>query len=258
MHRAVYKLWANVTLGRDRFVLSPEENFFAAQAFGLQCVASVPTERLSRKLGVRGEWNVIHLTRHNVFIWPIDRNSTITFLREIIAENLKPEQTQLFESVRRGGAHTRHLSGQRSDKSDLTEVTFLAYYRKCLEHAEHISKNGFRTFGAESERGRRRDAEIGVAITPDGELTFYSFGRHRIGIARALGISHVPVQPRLVSGAYLQRFLRKSDVVIPPRIVSAVKQCWETALAHAGGMDTGEAPADTEILSRRYLARRAT
>ncbi len=246
MHRAFYKLWINSVLSRDRFVLSEQENSLGSEAFGFQCVAVVPTAQLSRKVGIRGAWNVIHHCRDDVFIWPIDRNSTITFLRETLAEGLKPEQTQLFESVRRGDKHTRHLSGNRGDKRDLTEATFDAYYRKCLEQAEHISRKGFQT--SDADRRQRRDEQIGVAIMADGELAFHDVGRHRIGIARALKIPHVPVRPRVISGAYVRTFLHTSDLVVPSRIIGAVKQSWQTALENAGGgWETGDSSLSSDI-----------
>lgn len=93
-----------------------------------------------------------------------------------------------------------------------------SYFRQVIDLCRSISDNGLsrradfrRTANAFKNPTVRlpwvelTEADIGVAIGPNGELHHFGSGKHRISAAQALGLRVVPVEVRLVHLSWLQR-----------------------------------------------------
>lgn len=102
-----------------------------------------------------------------------------------------------------------------------TEDRIHMYFRHYLALIEDIEATGLKDRYAlgpymipDGKGGRRRSPHqsrnIGVAIAPDGTLLRFLGGRHRLAIAKALGLTLVPAELRLVHADWLRGEIRRT------------------------------------------------
>ena len=56
------------------------------------------------------------------------------------------------------------------------------------------------------------ESDIGVAIDADGTILRFASGKHRTGVATALGLASIPVEVRMVHSEWLARMMRESGL----------------------------------------------
>jgi hypothetical protein len=100
-----------------------------------------------------------------------------------------------------------------------------SYFKQASELCRSIRDNGVRrraefrrTAGVFSSPTVRlpwvefAEADIGLAIGPDGELFHFGSGKHRIAAAQALRLKSVPMEVRMVHAAWLEREIAGSGL----------------------------------------------
>jgi hypothetical protein len=231
----------NVLLGRDVLSLSPEQrdrlmaavDLSGAQWLRPQCLAlSMIGKR--RKRG-----NFISFARTQRLA-RLDEHPTSAFIREILVDKRDCTQTALYREAMTPGSRVRRQASSEGVKDRVSLASdgeIQAYYNRCRLLAESISERGVLPMSSEEGAMLRAtdgdEGDILVAITESGEIIHYRRGRHRLAIAKALGIARVPVRIHFMSGDYLLRFMKRREVLIPGRLERAIRAAARSALAKA-------------------------
>ena len=124
----------------------------------------------------------------------LDPRSVFIFIDEILLRGLSVEQTSLYRMAL-AGYNIRRRIGREGELLQLVRYEdFESYYKRCLLLAESIAKHGVLDIDrAPADLMTRNEKNVRILIREDGALYHYRRGKHRLAIARALGISMMPV-----------------------------------------------------------------
>jgi hypothetical protein len=67
------------------------------------------------------------------------------------------------------------------------------------------------------------ESEIGAAILADGTVARLGPGHHRVAVAKLCGVSHAPVEIRLVHGAWLKRQMAETGLPPWPALIAGLR-----------------------------------
>jgi len=144
----------------------------------------------------------------------IDTSPKRAFIDEI-ARGLPLEQTGMAQRITAGESvmGRRATPGVRDkalDKIPLTSLEDLRlYYERVQGLIEIIRANGVRPvreINPDDPYVRSgKETDIGLAVLPDGSLRMFRKGRHRLLVARVLGVEYVPCTPTLVSADWVRK-----------------------------------------------------
>lgn len=146
-----------------------------------------------------GDWSPILL--------PLARHQVSCEAAELLAADLRFADTRVYGRYRRRSEAGRPMVRNRVVLDSVERVD--AYFEAFVSLFASIRENGLQRRAQWTRRDRRRpsyrpwaaewnEQDIGVALTADGRLCKLPGGQHRFAIARALGLSRVPVQLRLL------------------------------------------------------------
>lgn len=231
------KLCANILARRDAFTLTTSENSWMQEQANIDAPVWIPPFALRKTVRRVDVENIVNYADLSRFVRWTCEQPTIEFFDEILVQNLPYRDTSLFKAVSSGRKTRKQLGMARGLPVPLTQENFLAYYNKCIDHADFVMRNGIGPYQAPTDRSERRDTDIAVLIDAEGEIMFFKRGNHRVGIARALNIEQIPVKIYMLSGAYLERFLATSDVR-PQRLATSIERACRAALDAINGQQT--------------------
>lgn len=152
-----------------------------------------------------GDWTPI--------LWPVSRHQISREAAELLAQDLRFRDTAVYRSYRQRAERNRAMVRNRMLLDSPARID--AYFERFASLFESIRENGVVRRSAGSGlfvqgRGQRSwwtelgEQDIGVAIDATGRLCKLPGGQHRFAIARALGLSEIPVQVRLLHAGVLQ------------------------------------------------------
>ncbi len=152
-----------------------------------------------------GDWTPIS--------WPMTRHQVTREAAELIAQDLRYRDTAVYRSYRRRAETPRPMVRNRVLLDSVAQID--AYFERFVALFESIRENGVLRRSAQGRMvlpgGRARswwtelgEQDIGVAIDATGRLCKLPGGQHRFAIARALGLSEIPVQVRMLHAEALQ------------------------------------------------------
>ena len=231
----------NILLRRDLLSLSSEQRerlMEAADLFGPQWI-SPHCLALSMIGKRRKRGNFISFARTRL-LTNLDDHPTFAFIKEILIDKRDCTQTALYRAAMTPGTRVRRQSsahGVKERVSLASDGEIVAYYNRCRQLAESISERGVLPMsseeGARLRAGDGDEGDILIAIDENGEIIHYRRGRHRLAIAKALGVKRVPVRIHFMSGHYLLRFMKRREALIPGRLEKAICAAARSALTKA-------------------------
>ena len=145
-------------------------------------------------------------------------------MHELIAADLAFRDTERYRlqvgRVRRG----RPIYRNGVALSSVADID--AYYAYCVDLIKSVRDHGLIRRDRLSALGRSRlkhrfvrptavdavERDIGVAVTPAGELIRHLGGKHRTAIAQALGLARAPVELRLAHVRWLADGMERTDL----------------------------------------------
>jgi hypothetical protein len=122
-----------------------------------------------------------------------------------------------------------------------------AYFRYCVALAESVRRHGVMPH-REAKRGdapifghragrlkllERAERDIGVAICADGALVRHLGGKHRMALACAFKLEHVPVEVRMVHVRWLERQMERTGLPPHAALMAALGALRENGAARA-------------------------
>jgi hypothetical protein len=168
---------------------------------------------------------------------------TFVFIKEIIGEQRAYTDTTLYARMMAGRRIVRQFSvdGRKRWTRVTTEADFVRYYNRYVALAEDIRQRGLLTINSEGaaplNQRYGQDHEIRVGIDANGNFLHCRYGRHRLSIAKVLGVERVPVVVDFISGYYLLRCMQKREALIPRRLYHRI----HAAIHHVGLRNPGSA-----------------
>lgn len=152
-----------------------------------------------------GDWTPIR--------WPMTRHQVSREAAELLEQDLRYRDTAVYRSYRQRAETPRPMVRNRVLLDSVAQID--AYFERFVALFESIRENGVLRRSARVRMmlpgGRARswwtelgEQDIGVAIDATGRLCKLPGGQHRFAIARALGLSEIPVQVRMLHADALQ------------------------------------------------------
>lgn len=206
--RAEAGFWLPVAYAVQRFgprldlVIRPD----AIEHVLLDCVA-LDGRRLHTGLWFvgAGDWTPIR--------WPMTRHQVSREAAELLEQDLRYRDTAVYRSYRQRAETLRPMVRNRVLLDSAEQID--AYFERFVALFQSIRENGvvrrsarrpmaLPGGGARSWWTELGEQDIGVAIDATGQLWKLPGGQHRFAIARALGLSEVPVQVRMLHVDVLQ------------------------------------------------------
>ena len=239
----VATLCANLFIGFDRYRLHEvQRERFKASAeldgpFWLRA-SNLDLTMIGRG---RNPSNVITFRGPEKKLSKLADHPTFGFVDEIVREKRPYKETTLFTGLLAGRRMTRQYSvnGKKHWRLIETESDFVQYYEHCLALAESIKVNGLHAInskdGARFTKSHGDDDEIRVGIDANGKFLHCRFGRHRLAIAKTIGIEFVPVAIDFLSAQHLLNFIQRWEIFVPGRLIHAVHELIDDALVQANG-----------------------
>jgi hypothetical protein len=217
----------------------------ALKALGNSALAEVPTSALNKRLHDWVRYEGKAAFSGDYFICSADWSAWLTDLSSssVMTEANQMHQAGLdYKSTRIYAKHLQNIERGaaviRNKVSLDTPLKLNAYFNRFVALFESIQKHGVlplkqarncdealsTSSSVRSWRTNFGEKDIGVAIGPDAELVLLPGAKHRLAIARVLGIARVPVQMRMVHKAWLQRIAKPVELNWTEALTQAVQE----------------------------------
>jgi hypothetical protein len=155
-----------------------------------------------------GEWRAL--------LEPLSESSTHREVGQIVESNFDYRRTKAYGVAmeRAGGANPVERNFVALKTPELVETYYRLTAKLCrsihdkgvLRRADcRIAANLFRHPRVRLPWVELMEADIGIAIGPDGEFYRFASGKHRTAAAQFLGLMSVPVEVRMVHEKWLRR-----------------------------------------------------
>ncbi|HEX2257350.1 MAG TPA: hypothetical protein VHG92_11740 [Afifellaceae bacterium] len=219
----------NLLVGRECYRFTREERRALARTITLDRTFELPTDAIGYAVrGKRRHHNVVYFDDAKLPIQPFEAHPTFVFIDEIIRQGKGYKETALYADMHRGRRLWRQ-TGSEGEKARIelgSDQQFDLYYARCFRLAESIQKHGVLDLRSSEAAGfRERDAfedNLSVGINERGEFVHYRRGKHRLAIAKVLGVRLVPATGVFVSGKYLRKEIPIWKTLLPGRLPSAI------------------------------------
>lgn len=208
------KITFNALLAHDAFQLKRLERKQIRNSPSFARTLTVPACCFGfRMIGRRPRSNIITFDRSQIQRKPLTEFDIFLFVDEVIKQGKPYQETTLYGKFLSGELRKPITRAFKSadDPTNRTKITseeeFSRYYTRCLSLADSIAKHGL--FDLKTDEGYARGLNFGhdfnilVAIDEDGGLIHWRMGKHRLAIARALGLQAVPVNVGFLSGHWM-------------------------------------------------------
>lgn len=211
LRRALSKTRKNIIAGKEILPLDAFENKCLYLTCPFKTSHWIDAEKLVH--GLYWPANKGHLIVYDRVgrLYPFATHTTSIFIRELILENRRLEDTTLYKAMGRGFSRKVLIEGKPVRIPLNTRENLMIYFAKCQSLISSIQHRGLEWV---------KDKNIGLAITAEGEIAHFRCGHHRLAVAQALRIAKVPIDIELVSAKFLvervpRRRLWSSSAMVP-------------------------------------------
>ena len=209
LREALCKIRINLRSGLEVQPLSVSQNKYLHLHCPFQTIHWIDPARIIYRLdglSWRGK-NELIMHGGTEFLGSFADHSTSVFIRELLNESKRLEETKLYKEMGLEEVELRvvHIGGQRVRIPLNSRENMMIYFHKCQALVDSIRAKGVESLDTApgSARGVIKDKNIGIAVTSDGRLAHFRRGHHRLAIAQALGLKRIPVEINFVSAKYL-------------------------------------------------------
>lgn len=220
---ALHPLWANACLGPLEGPLPPRS--LHHELADWVCGQGRPRHTLNAFLA-DGDWSAL--------LTPVDGLPVFAEARQLLACEMDYRRTPAYQDLCRAMREGRPVRRQQRRLDSVAAID--RYFERYVGLFASVREHGVLPAArSEFTHPWRMGAAISVALGPDGQWVKLPGAKHRVAIAQALGVAHIPVHLGMVHGEAIRQAMREHGLAPLPALRQLVARFRDGAGTAAGG-----------------------